>query len=43
MGKLRIDTLVLGAMATNCYLVMNQETKNKIVNEPGAEPERVIR
>lgn len=43
MGKLRIDTLVLGAMATNCYLVMNQETKKMIVIDPGAEPERVIR
>ena len=30
MGKLRIDTLVLGAMATNCYLVINQETKKMI-------------
>ncbi len=43
MGKFRIDTLVLGAMATNCYLVMNQETKQTIIIDPGAEPERVIR
>lgn len=42
MQKLQIETLVLGAMATNCYLVMHRETKKLIIIDPGAQPERII-
>lgn len=43
MDILRIETLVLGEMATNCYLAMNKETKRMIIVDPAAEPEHILR
>jgi glyoxylase-like metal-dependent hydrolase (beta-lactamase superfamily II) len=43
MKKFQIETMVLGIMATNCYLAMNQETKGLVIVDPAAQPERIIR
>lgn len=42
MKNLQIETMTLGMMATNCYLALNRETKDMLIIDPGAEPERVI-
>lgn len=34
MGNFRIEHLVLGQVATNCYLAMNQDTKELILVDP---------
>lgn len=36
MGRLNIETLVLGAVSTNCYLLINEETKETIIVDPAA-------
>ncbi len=42
MSGLRIETLTLGAMGTNCYLVMEEETRELLVIDPGDWPERIV-
>ena len=42
MKNIQIETLVLGSMAVNCYLVMHRTTKKMVIIDPGAQPERVI-
>ncbi|MDO4321528.1 MAG: MBL fold metallo-hydrolase [Lachnospiraceae bacterium] len=42
MKQLQIETMVLGMMATNCYLALNKETKRLFIIDPAAEPERII-
>lgn len=41
MGTLRIEHLVLGQVATNCYLAMNQETKELILVDPADRADRI--
>lgn len=41
MKNIQIVTLVLGMMATNCYLVINKETKAALIVDPGAGAEQV--
>jgi glyoxylase-like metal-dependent hydrolase (beta-lactamase superfamily II) len=36
------ETIVVGALETNCYLVYCKETKDCAVVDPGAEPEKII-
>ena len=42
MSKLQIETLVLGMVQTNCYLVLNKETKELLIIDPADETARVI-
>lgn len=42
MKNLQIETLVLGMMATNCYLAMDKATKKLLIIDPAASPERII-
>lgn len=42
MKNIQIETLVLGSMAVNCYLVMHRGTKKMVIIDPGAQPDRVI-
>lgn len=42
MKKLQIETLVLGMMATNCYLALDRETKEMVIIDPAASPEQII-
>lgn len=41
MKKLRIEALQLGMIATNCYLVINTETRAMLIIDPADEAERV--
>ncbi len=43
MDKLQIETMVLGAIQTNCYLAMNKETKELLIVDPADEADRIIR
>jgi glyoxylase-like metal-dependent hydrolase (beta-lactamase superfamily II) len=38
---MKIQTLVLGAVRTNCYLITNEETRETIIIDPGAQAEVV--
>lgn len=35
MSKMRVKTLVVGMVGTNCYLVYNEETKQAVIVDPG--------
>jgi glyoxylase-like metal-dependent hydrolase (beta-lactamase superfamily II) len=39
MGKLRIEQYVVGQVQTNCYFAVNEETKEVLIIDPGANPE----
>jgi len=38
-----IETLQLGMIAANCYIVADEDTKETMIIDPGDEPERVVR
>lgn len=40
---IRMETLVLGGLETNCYLVWEPETKRGFLVDPGSDPEAVLR
>ena len=40
---LLVETIPLGLLAENCYLVQDPQTKRVLVVDPGAEPEKLIR
>ena len=42
MKKLQIETLILGMVSTNCYIVKNKETGGILIVDPAAYPGRVI-
>ena len=35
MGKMKINQYVVGPVQTNCYFVINDETKETIIIDPG--------
>lgn len=39
---IKVENLVLGVCATNCYLVYNSDTKETIIFDPAASPQRII-
>lgn len=39
---MRMCKLVVGSLATNCYIVSNENTKEAIIIDPGAQPERIM-
>ena len=41
MTPLRIEHYVVGPVQTNCYLVINEETREVLVVDPGAEGKRL--
>ncbi len=41
MGNLEIRSLVVGEVATNCYLAANKETKEAVIIDPGDEAGRI--
>jgi hydroxyacylglutathione hydrolase len=43
MSKLVKETLVLGMVQTNCYIISNDETKEAIVFDPGDDPDRILK
>lgn len=40
MSEIRIKTLVVGMVGTNCYLVYDNETKKAAVVDPATAPTR---
>lgn len=40
---MKIQTLVLGAVRTNCYFIINEDTKEVIIIDPGADSSKVIK
>ena len=41
MVKMKIQTLVLGMVATNCYFLLNADTKEMILVDPADEVETI--
>lgn len=41
MGKLQVQHYVVGPVQTNCYFAINIETKEALIIDPGASPERL--
>lgn len=39
---MRIDTLVLGMVRTNCYIISSETTKEAVVIDPADEAERIV-
>lgn len=39
---MQVECLAVGAMASNCYLVWCEETKEAIIIDPGAEGQRIL-
>ena len=42
MQKMRIVTMQLGMLATNCYLVINEETGELVILDPAGEADRIL-
>jgi glyoxylase-like metal-dependent hydrolase (beta-lactamase superfamily II) len=42
MGNMKYEMVVVGALETNCYLVYCEDTKECVVVDPGADPEKII-
>lgn len=42
MPKIALESLVVGEIAVNCYIVENTETQECLIVDPGAEAERII-
>ncbi len=39
---MKIEKFVLGSMATNCYLIVNEETKELVIIDPATCPDYVV-
>ncbi len=39
---MQIQTITVGALETNCYLVYDEKTREAVVVDPGAEPKKII-
>ncbi len=39
---MRVETLCLGALGTNCYLICNENTKECVIIDPADNPDRVV-
>ena len=42
MPKIAVECLAVGAMAVNCYIVENTETRECFIVDPGDEAQRII-
>lgn len=42
MSEIRIKSLTLGLVQTNCYLIYNEETKHAVIIDPGDCAEEII-
>lgn len=41
-GTMIFETIVVGELGVNCYLLADSQTKEGVVIDPGAEPERIL-
>ena len=41
-GNMIFETIVVGELGVNCYLLADSQTKEGVVIDPGAEPERIL-
>ena len=39
---MQINKLTVGSLATNCYIMSNEETKTCFIVDPGAQAERIL-
>ena len=40
MAPLKVEQYVVGPVQTNCYFAINEETKEMLIIDPGAEAQR---
>lgn len=41
-SSLHIDIVTVGVLQTNCYIVMDTRTRDALIIDPGAEPEKIL-
>ena len=41
MSNLRVKSLVVGMVETNCYVIYNEETKEAVIVDPGDAPKQI--
>lgn len=41
--KIKVNTIVVGDMEENCYILSNEETKEALIFDPGAESDKIIK
>ena len=39
---MKIETITVGPLQANCFIVWDEETKEALVIDPGDEPDRII-
>ena len=39
---MKLETIVVGDFAVNCYLYFSEESKSGIIIDPGADPDQII-
>ncbi|OXM13140.1 metal-binding protein [Paenibacillus herberti] len=42
MSTMRMESFVLGPIQTNCYLLLNEETNQAVVIDPGMKPKKLL-
>ena len=42
MGKLELQSCVIGSVATNCYFLKNKETGEMLIIDPADQPDRIV-
>lgn len=42
MSKIKVKTMLLGYLSTNCYIVYNEETKEALIIDPAAKANKII-
>lgn len=42
MAPLKVEQYVVGAVQTNCYLAINEDTKDTLIVDPGGDADKII-
>lgn len=43
LSNMKLETIVVGDFAVNCYIYFSEESKSGIIIDPGADPDKIIR
>jgi len=43
LSNMKLETIVVGDFAVNCYIYFSEESKSGIIIDPGADPDQIIK